>query len=496
MAIQPITFYDQFSRPIPSGVGNKLIRAATQSTDRKQLPMLDADTHRNLSAHGRRVLLTIGRYLYQNFPAVKGAIDEQADLAVSTFLPQFYGADKAWGAQAEAWLYEWAKVCNVAGWPYDQGDLMRHLIIGALVDGDIGIVLTEGESKFPQVQVIRAHRIGGASLEADLFQGGSLIDGAYVDPIGRATGYAIVEGGNYANKIVHRISSRDMLLTFMPDNPDQVRGFSALASAAFDWQDVYERRQFELIAQKVGASIALIEKNEEGTTDSTRTLFQNATEDNHDDDDNVDNLHRQEFDGGLIRYFRSGSGAGLEAFRNDRPSSDAMAHEMEIVRSAMAGMNWSIDFSLDPTKAGGASMRIVVDKVNRRLDKLRAVVAKTMRRVHGWALSKAIVNGDLPENPDWWKWVYQGPAALTSDKKYDSAVSLSEIKMGLGTWQDECAKRGLFWEEVQDANIEYLKRLKEKCDAAGVPFEHALQLTPNGTIPTATTAPATDEDDE
>lgn len=491
--MKPIQLVDQFGRPLPAS--NKMIRAATQTAQRQQIPMLDRDTNRNMSSYGRRTLMTIGRYLYWNFPAVKGAIDEQADLAASHLIPQFKGMDKAWGMQAEELLTEWGRICNVQGWPYDECTLRQHLIAMQIVDGDIGLAFIETPGGYPQVQTIMSHRIGSAIESGTLkFNGGILNDGVYLDSVNRATGYAITDG-TYSNTIQQNVSAKDMILCYSPDVPDQSRGISLLCNAAFDWQDIYERRQFELVAQKVGAAISLIETNETGDADPARTLLTNPDADVRDADGNVDGLFQQQFDGGLVRYFRSQSGSGLQAFRNDRPSADAMAHEMEIVRSAMAGMHWSVDFSLDPTKAGGASMRVVVERINRTLAKRRRYIAQIMRRVHGWRIAKAMQMGELPWNDEWFRWEYQGPADLTADKKYDSEVDIAEVSQGFSTRKDAIARRGGYIEEVDKQRFEEadsdFRRASELSKKWGVSIEAALTVlrppTPNGMIAPAKT---------
>src|SRR5688572_27175258 len=106
MAAKPYRFNERRSAFGYSNA-NTLIQAATQTTDRKQVPMLDADVHRTINSYGRRVLMTLGRHIFWNFPAMHGAILEQANLSVSSFIPQYTGRNKAWGKLAEDWLYNW-----------------------------------------------------------------------------------------------------------------------------------------------------------------------------------------------------------------------------------------------------------------------------------------------------------------------------------------------------------------------------------------------------
>ena len=124
------------------GGHDMMVKASRQTYDRQFIPNLSNDHHRNVSPHGRRTLLTIGRWLFWNFPALRGAILEQANLAVGSFIPQYAGSNKAWGAKAEAWLTEWHRIMDVAGWPYDYNSYLQNLIVAPLVDCDTATLLT------------------------------------------------------------------------------------------------------------------------------------------------------------------------------------------------------------------------------------------------------------------------------------------------------------------------------------------------------------------
>jgi hypothetical protein len=143
-----------------SNVGqNTMIVSATQTPDRKRVLPMDRDIHRNVSNFGRKTLMSLGRWMFWNIPEIKGAILEQANLATSTFIPQYTGRNKAWGIIAEQWLREWHKIMDVSGWPFDYESYVKFLVVKPLVDGDMATLLTETESGYPQIQTIGAHRI-------------------------------------------------------------------------------------------------------------------------------------------------------------------------------------------------------------------------------------------------------------------------------------------------------------------------------------------------
>jgi capsid protein len=471
MAIAPLTFLEQRWN---AGYSNdNLIRAARQSTERRYIPLLDNDSHRSLSNYGRRTLLSVGRWLYWNCSPVRAAIDEIARLTTSTFIPQFYGADKAWGREAEDWLYESDKFLDVRGWPYNAKTLKQNLVREVLIDGDLGILLTHQANETPAVQVWKSHRIGSSSIQSASVAGGPydgarLIDGVVLDAIGRPIAYAINPDDSTGPEAIRYVSANNFLLCFMPTASDQVRGISLLGASVFDWQDVTESREFELFAQKIGATFAMEIRNESGLADRTKSLLQSPSL-APDSSGNAQALPQEIHSPGRVMYFKAGTNQGLNPIKNDRPSPNALAFQDEIIRSSLAGMGWSFDFSHNPTKAGGAQMRIVIDKINRRLDEIRCLLVEPVcRRIDGYRIAKAIKGGFLPENPDWYKWTYQGPAKLTADEKYSSDVSIQEMDAGLTTLKQEAARRGEYWEDVQDDAIEVEKRLQARCQAEGI----------------------------
>lgn len=490
MAEKPYRFVER--RRIFGGVQSYgFTTAAVPSEARKQQPPFDKDAPALLTSLDRTRVLTIGRWLFQNCSPVRGALNEIASLATSTVIPQFDGSDKAWGEAAESYLYESGRFLDVRGWPFDTDTFNRLLVLAVRRDGDQYVLLTEDESGEPKVQVIPAHRIGSRGLQevaSGPFKGRAIRDGVILDDYGRAIGYRVL--GETAEDD-RDFSSNDLFPAFDPDFADQVRGFSALGASVIDWQDLSDTRRFELWAQKKFASTAILETNEAGAPDmGEATIITEGTEAADTTDGiSVKPVYGEEMRGGETRYFRSGTGSKWDIPVADRPSANQQAFAADTVRQALHGIGWSYDFSLDPTKAGGAQMRIVIDKANRQLAYIRErILAPVRRRIDGWRIAKAIKNGRLAPNAEWWKWEYQFAAELTADAKYASDVDLQEMRAGITTQAAIAAKRGRWW---QDDNDQKEREADDRLARAGrlaakhnIPFAMALDqlaiLTPNG----------------
>jgi hypothetical protein len=525
MAEKPYRIIDR--RHSALGNTNTLIEAATQTTDRKSVPMLDQDVHRTITHHGRRVLMSLGRHMFWRFPALQGMILEQANLAVETFIPQFMGADKAWGEQAEELLREWHRVMDVAGAPYDYDSFLAGKIINPIVDGEDFTLLTQNADGYPLTQIIPCHRIGGRNTctAKVKFSGkqmfidnvlvddnrpyevvggpiefeATVMDGVVVDQFSRALAYRVYADARM-NGEYQDISARNLFPAFTPIITGQVRGFSLLASSVFDWQDLSEWSRFEMLAQKVFASQTIMEWNEAGEMDTAKQIVGAGGEGERNEDGTKATPTLEVLDGGTIKYFKSGSGGKLESFHYDRPGASSQNFVAGKLRDAFKGTEWDVFFSLDPQAVGGAPMRVIVEKINAVLRKKRKLVGKACRRVDGYALARFMKLGILPFNAEWYKWEYQGPGDVTADKKYDSDVDLQEISQGLQTRKGAIARRGQYIEEVDaqrereaDSDLERASRLAKKHnitiqEALAVlrPVNQHAQMPPAQTPPNTT----------
>jgi capsid protein len=486
-------------------VNNRLVKAATQTSDRRTIPPLDNDVHRNVSWLGRRTLMSLGRWIYSNQSIVRGALHEKAEYASSHYLAEYRGANKAWGKLAGEFLHEHGKICDVAGWPYTARTYRRNLIIAVHRDGDMGTILTRRADGYPQLQAVPGHRIASRPyqliVEGGPYDGAALTDGVITNDYGAPLAYRILTGNPFDYETHTDISARDMFLTFVPTYVGQVRGFSTLGAGMFDWQDIGEWRSAEMMAQKINSAIALVEDNEEGEAkpgsdyivDKSGGVPQPGT---------PTGLQYEQLDDGLIRYFKSKTGSGLKAHIAARPTAEQDAFEAKIIRSNLAGMEWSVDFSLDPTKIGGASMRVCVDKINRAVGTDQDLILDpSVRRYNAYVVASAMDAGLglLPFDPDWFKWEFQGPAQLTADKKYNSDVDAQEVRIGVKTRTKSTAERGESLEDVRDireAELDDLfTRAQRQATKHGVPIDVVLNRFENdqlgGQTPLAEAPPQT-----
>jgi hypothetical protein len=487
------------------GYNNTLIEAATQTQDRQAVNLVDYDFHRMITSIGRRTLMSLGRTMFWRIPALQASILEQANLAVNPYTQRFMGRNKAFGDLASEWITEWHKTADIAGWPYDFDSYTETMVINNIVDGDPFTLLTRDESGNPKIQQIGSHRVGSRYLTGgsctvrydgtSLFIDGILVDGAlpYSFPEAKEWVAPIIDGvivDALARPIAYRVytdpavsqlyqdySARDLFPAFVPMVTGQLRGPSVLASSIFDWQDIREWRRFELLAQKIFASKTIVEHNETGEAESGVQVLPQPAQ--FDSTGKKVALARQQIDGGTYDYIKANSGGKLEAFHWDRPNNNVQDFNEMMVRDAMRGTEWDAFFSLDPKHVGGAPMRVVVDRVNRTLRKRRKMVNKNATRATVYALSIAILKGELPFDVEWYKWTHQGPQDVTADRRYDAQTDEMEYELGWSTMEDIEKRRNGDWlvkrDQKQKEVHDKLTRAKALAEEFDISIQEAMQ---------------------
>jgi len=131
---------------------------AQQTPYRSQIPGSLQSARLDASASTREVLGRKARYFERNSALVNRLADLFETYVVGTGI-QFFpvSSDAEWNARAAAYLEAWkpfADLSSLQGFDTLQGIIARAL----LVDGEIFVVLTQGESGFPRIQLVESHR--------------------------------------------------------------------------------------------------------------------------------------------------------------------------------------------------------------------------------------------------------------------------------------------------------------------------------------------------
>lgn len=393
-----------------------------------------------VSPSDRVRLVSDSQKLYANLGPCRGAIDGKAMLSVGrAWLPRFEGADKEWGKAArEFLLQEFYPIADIGGNDFQTALFLLSVSVDR--EGDAGAMLTEYETGFPAIQLVpgaavgtRKHQAEGKRLESGPYKGLLLRDGVVLNGQGRPVAYLLL-GDKEENDTF--ISARDLHWLKEPQWIGQVRGLPGFSSSILDLRDLRTTQGYEKMAAQLCSAIGILEYNESGLAeDDPKSVLRGTPSGGAD-------LKVQEMDGGLIKYFKAGTGQKAEVFRSDRPG-DAWQKMMDrLLRNAMAGINWPMELAWDLSALGGANTRGVVGMAMRAVADRQDLLRPFAKRAVGYACAKAIKMGRLPASADWWRWDFTMPARLTVDFGRDAKAELDQYLYGTKNLSDLCEERG------------------------------------------------------
>jgi capsid protein len=390
-------------------------------------------------------LLSDSRKLYCNLGPVTGAIDDKATYSIGrAWNPIYTGQDREWGKIAEKWLREeWYPMADARGSMFDFKTDLFLMSVCTDRDGEIYIFLTQSKDGWPQIQLLPAHMIGQRNVPDGIlregpYKGLRMIQGVVTNDVGRAVAYQILGEVAAAD---YFLSARDLIQVFDPRWPDQVRGFPVFMHALLDLKDLRTVQGYEKMAAQIMSSIGLIEWNEQGAPDPgdpMNLLTRGVTA----QPNSLPSVTTQDFTGGTAHFFRSNSGSKLEGLKNDRPGIAVSEFMDRLIRNACVGAGWPYELTWDASKLGGANVRLLIAKAMRAVEDRQDLLLPVARRCVGYAVAKAIKEGILQPNDEWYAWRFTLPARMTADYGRQAAADLADYQAGITNLGDILAEEG------------------------------------------------------
>jgi hypothetical protein len=436
------TILDQFGKPAKFSWG--LIEAGSPPAELPywKSPIRAVDDEVSVWEWNR--IVAASKKLYANLGPAKGAIDDRATYAVGrAWSPEFTGDDEAWGEEASELLgAQWYPVADVRGEPFD---FVTDLYIESVSidrEGDVFVLLTEVGDAFPAIQLIPGHRVGCRDTESivkdGLYRGLKIVNGVIKNKVGRSVAYRVLGDDVKQDR---DISARSMIHLFDPAWYDQSRGFPGLTHAINDLRSLMTTQGYEEKAAMLASEIGLIEHNETGLPNMTDPAFA-LTDTTNPPVRPTNGLVSLTMDGGAYRYFRANTGSKIETLKSDRPGQSWESFMDRLIRNAMAGLGWPYEMTWDPSKLGGANIRLILAKAMRSVEDRQDLLRVAAKRCVGYAISKFIQRGDIRHSDDWWKWDFAMPARLTVDYGRDGKADLADLDAGVTSLTDILSEQG------------------------------------------------------
>jgi len=456
----------------PSGTGH-YYEALRQSKDRTPIPARLLDARQFVVALGRRQLIALARYLYDNYGLVGYAVNQIAFYS-TPIKPQAATDDPDWNTAAEDYFADWSQRADFSG-RFDF-DTLQALVCKAIdVDGDIAAAMTS-EAGFPQVQLIEGWRLSDDKLQAGHRE--NVFDGVQLDAKGRVLGYWIEEP-----TAPRFLSASELLLLFDPDRASSYRGVSPLRRGMNDIRDAQDIKAFEKLAVKINSALCAVLKggqidedvwgNDTGTADNPGNL---PAPDDPTATPQDKKLTLAELLAGDIPLLDEGQ--ELQQLAQNRPGGTYQEFLDSLVAHFVAGLDIPPAFFLDQ-RLTGPNQRSVNGKAQRKFNQRQRLNAKLVKWAWLRVIGDAIDTGQLDSHPQWTRLAYQFPAEITIDLGDMESADREAVASGLKTRQAYHGKRGGDWQRETDQSFAedryIIRQAKQLAAEQGVPLEVVLK---------------------
>lgn len=387
------------------------------------------DSRLDLNEATRTELLKLARHMYRNVGLIKGAVDSIATYSIGPGLrPQYRGTDQEFGRLCEEYWRDMVAPSPEVTGRMTWTDMLLTLSRSIDVDGDVFVVMTEKG----KLQIVEGHRV----CEGDDY---GTADGVFLGKLGEPTAYLIQTGELY-----RKLGAETVIHLMELERPDQIRGGSSLARALNHVRDLKMLGEFEKDALKLQGSIAAVITTNEGSELAGQGGFFGTVQAQ---DSGENTIAREEITSSAT-IPRLAAGEKIEMIGPNRPHAGFEPFAKFLIRDVAMGLGLPVEFVYDPASVGGAGMRFIVAKAQRRFEqRQRLLIDRFCNRAWRYFIGGAIANGDLPAVEDYAKVTWQTPKSLTVDAGREAQQAREDYKAGLSSLQDYFGELGQDWEE-------------------------------------------------
>lgn len=377
--------------------------------------------------------------LDENFSPLAGLHTDWVNYAIgNAYQPISLSKNKEWADKAEEWLinefFPISDYNNVL--PYQEAKSVQARRI--LVEGDCFTYLTKTAKGYPQFQYLSGTQIGqrqfnGYQVEQGRFKGYNMYNGIITTSTGRPVAVnKLGRGFGEDQKLpMHSICHYKFNKYF-----SQSRGISTCSYALGAAKASMTATEYEQFATLMASAVSLVVYNETGTDENDDAFGENSGITKAPSD-----LQEKGIIGGLIKYFKAGSGAKIEQLRNERPGDQWDQFQDRLVRMCCVGSGFPYEMVWKGA-ANGTLNRTVLSKTTRAVERLQRVINHSSKKEISYAIACAIDLGILEYDPDWYKWSFTLPPKLTIDYGREAQQAREDYKMGIKTMTDIVGEMG------------------------------------------------------
>jgi lambda family phage portal protein len=424
----------------------------------------------------RRELVRRSRYLHKNSGFVRELVGNMAIYATGDGIkPQALSGSTDWNKAAEEYFARWATRCEITN-RFCFAECQALVCRGIDVDGEYFIHKTRNQDGVLRLQLIESHRIGDADQN-------DTEDGIGFDEFGAPAFYRVLlDDGGFKDVPAHL-----MLHVFEPEYASAVRQAPTLQHSVNHLLDEMELLALEKHAVKDNADVARVLKTERGELDEDGDFA--IAKKNGETGEVSDPGALQKIVGGKLVTLKPGE--SLDSFQPNRPSPTFTGFLEHLRRDSALG-HIPFEFAADSSKVGGAGVRLVVAKADRRFSYRQLIlIERFLKPVWLFVIGDAIATRQLDAVENWTRVSFTTPRRITVDAGREAQQNRADVEIGLKTLSEHFAELGMDFAEEMEIRAQNARALLDLAAKYQIPLE--LLWKPSGGI-AATSAVAEGED--
>jgi len=415
------------------------------------------DAKRDLTPGIRNELVRRSRYLHKNSGFVRELVSNMAIYSTGDGIkPQAQSPDPVWNRRAEEYFANWAARCEVTG-RFSFEECQSLVCRGIDIDGEYFIHKTRDAGSRPVLQLVEAHRVGDTAGSTET------VDGIGMDTVGAPSFYRLI----LDDGLFRDLPAASVLHVFEPESASAVRHPATIQHSINHVLDEMELLALEKHAVKDNADVARILKTERGELDEESGDFSVGSQTAP--ADGSDPVSLQKIIGGKLVALKPNE--SLDSFQSNRPSPTFTGF-LEFLRRDSALGVLPFEFAADSSKIGGAGVRLVVAKADRRFSFRQLIlIQRFIRPVWAYVIGDAIATGALPSVINWYKISATTPRRVSVDAGREAQQNRADVEMGLKTLSEHFAEQGMDFEEEMRVRAQNARRILDLAQEYKVPVE-------------------------
>lgn len=443
---------------------------AARRTQQRAKPfgMAPSDNWKEYRPGDRREVMSDTRDLEKNSGFFRQIQSDMALYAIGAgILPQGESEDDAWNEAAEEIFTDWAAACDITG-RFDLREFLHMAVLIRRTDGEVFFVKVRDELGRLKIQMIESHRVGNGNDYSAIPQG--MVDGIMFNQSGAPVSYRFIQDdGTFRD-----IPASAVMHVYDPERPSVVRAPSPMQHSVANIRDSKEITLYEKLIVKMNSMLAWVVKKKGGKLEEDEIQIGGDTASTDSGDTSV--------------KARFGANAwvvnpdeDVQSFESKRPNA-AFEGFMEALGRESAHGSLPYDFAMNPTKVGGAAVRLVVGKAERIFSHEQDMIIKRLLvPLWAWVIGDAIESGILPFDKRWFRIEWVTPRKLSVDAGRDGNSNRQDLVLGAKTFSDDFAERGLYFRKELRRRTREAKAYLDASEKSGVPLPLLYNPAPAST---------------